>query len=176
MTTVPYNPAAFSPAIGTGSFSPAPYNANPSPQGGSGIFGSVPGAVQMPQPFQSLGSVYPNLPQTNTAMSGDILSNLTGQVSPATQTAIYDAGAKFGINEPINLSPLSLGETDTSLENMGLKEFSGALPIVSQTQTVSPQVQAQVAQYNAEMAAAPNPNEAGIAGLAMGALGLIAAL
>lgn len=176
VATTPYNPNAFSPAGGTGSFVPPAYNSNPSPQDGSGIFGSVPGAVQMPQPFRSLSNVYPQLPQTNAALSSDILSNLTGAVSPATIAAIHDAGAKFGVNAPTNLSPLSLGETDTSLESQGLKEFDSALPVLSQTQTVSPEVAAQVAQFNADQSSQANPNIAGAVSAGASVLGLISAL
>ena len=177
MAAVPYNPNAFSPAGGTGVYAPPPsYNANPSPQGGSGIFGAVPGAVGLPQPFKQLSGVYPGLGQTNTALSSDILSNLTGEVSPNTIAALHDAGAQFGVNEPMNISPLSLGETDQSLENTGLKQFGSVLPILSNNETLAPQVQAQIGEYNAEQAAAPNPSAAGAASTAMGILGLVEAL
>ena len=130
----------------------------------------------MPQPFQSLSNVYPGLPATNTALSSDILSNLTGGVSPATIAAIHDAGAKFGVNTPINISPTSLGETDTSLENRGVSQFSSALPVISSAETLSPETQAQIAEFNSTMAAQPNASASGGASAAMSILGLVAAL
>lgn len=176
--SINYDPtqAPGSPAGGTGS-----YNVNPHPQGTGGIlgdvFGRVPGAVQMPTPYNDLQKVYPNLPATNAAASQDILSNLEGNLSPNTITAIQDASNRFGLpTTDLNLSPRSLGETSDELVDQGLKEFTPFLKTTSATQTVSPATQAMIASFNAMNRASPDPSAVGIAGEALSAVGMLAAL
>lgn len=172
------NPLVNNPAGGSGTAVNPNYNydPNPSPQSGSGPFGAVPGAVAQPQPYQALSGVLPDLGGSNTAISSDILSNLQGGVSPATINAINSAANAYGISGPINYSPMSLGMTDTQLQETGLQDWSALLPEIASTQTVSPEVQAQIAQFNALQAAAPDPTlQAGLQG-GMSALGLIGSL
>lgn len=157
-----YSPdqAPGSPAAGTIPYS---YDANPVASGtggvGGGIFGRVPGIVGMPQPFRDLESVYPNLPQTNQAASQDILSNLTGELSPETLSAIHDASTRFGIpTGNLDLQdPSTLGETSDQLKGEGLKEVNPFMKTVSSAETVSPETQAMIAEFNSMNQAAPDP-------------------
>lgn len=151
-------------------------NVNPGTQSGSGPFGSVAGTVGLPQPFNDLNSVFPGLGQDNAALSNNVLSELEGGVSPETSAATYGAQSTFGGSGFLNMSPMSLGLTDTSLQNQGLSEYAGLLPLIDTTQTVSPEVQAQIQQFNAEQAAAPDPSAQEGMQAGMAAIGLIAAL
>ena len=74
------------------------FNINPSPQSGSGTFGSVPGAIGLPNPEQNLAGVLPNLTSINSAASGDVLSNLNGTLSPGTTNALQNEAATLGVS------------------------------------------------------------------------------
>jgi hypothetical protein len=149
------------------------YNVAPGTQPGSGPFGSVPGEVGLPNPYQNLASVFPDLSQANASLSGNTLSELQGGVSPATLNALGQAQDQFGITGPINTSPESLGLTDEQLQNLGLNTFAGSIPTISTTQTVSPEVEAQIAQFNAQQAAQPNPTSSALASAGSSAIGAI---
>jgi hypothetical protein len=154
------NPVAANPAGGAVAAPVTPgyqYNASPGTQSGSGVFGAVPGQVQMPQPYQDLSSVYPGLAQQNQTLSDNMLAEMYGSLSPGTMDALNQIQEQWGGGEPLNLSPESLGLTDQELQSLGIGTYSGLMPTISTTQTVSPEVQAQIAEYNAMQAAAPNP-------------------
>jgi len=167
------NPLMDNPGGGTAAAPVIPgyqYNANPGTQSGNGPFGAVPGQVATPQPYQDLSSVFPNLPGANSDLSSNILTELQGGLSPGTLDAISQAQNQFGIGGPVNTSPMSLGTNDAALENFGLQQYGGTIPTVSTTQTVDPQVEAQIAQFNAEQAAAPNPTTGALVGAGTSAI------
>jgi hypothetical protein len=173
------NPLIANPGAGTAVASaPATdpnyqYNVTPGNQSGSGPFGGVPGTVALPQPYADLSSVFPDLGQANQDLSSNILSELEGGLSPGTLDALGQAQDAFGIKGPINTSPMSLGTTSTALESQGVGNWAGLLPSVSTTQTVSPEVEAQIAEFNAQQAAAANPTSSAAAGIASSAVGAI---
>lgn len=129
------------------------YNSNPGTQSGDGIFGGNPGQVGMPDPYAELSQVYPGLGQTNNALSSNISTELEGGLSPSTLDAISGAQSQYGIPGTVNTSPMSLGTTSTSLENQGIMGWDSLLPTIATTETVPPQVQAEIAMYNAQQAA-----------------------
>jgi hypothetical protein len=144
------------------------YNINPGTSGYSPIFGGVPGQVGLPNPFQDLSGAYPGLGQTNQALSGDILSQLGGNLSPSTINMIQDQAAAWGINSGMPGSGLArnrglrdLGLTAENQINQGIGNYDRTISAVSGTQTVNPQLQTQLAERNALMASAPNPAAAG---------------
>ena len=148
---------------------------SPTPQPGSGPFGAVPGVIPgvtpvtasytpipsavttgMPDPFGDLSRIYPNLSGTNQAVSGDILSQLAGQLSPSTIAALQNASATFGVGMGTpgsafgaNYGVQSVGQTAEALQQQGLQNYNSILPTVSGTQTVSPSVQANIGEFNA---------------------------
>ena len=145
------------------------YNANPSPQGGTSAFGMVPGNIPLPNPAADLGNQYPNLPGTNSAVSGDILSKLGGQLSPATIQQLQNASATYGVQNgmpgsnaipgslPYSMNLESLGLNSEAQQQQGIQDYNSTIPTVSGTQTVAPALQANIAETNALNAAAPNP-------------------
>ena len=172
------NPLISSPAGGTAAPVTPGYqpNVTPGTQGGQGPFGAVPGTVGLPQPYSDLSSVFPDLGGSNSAISSDIMAELEGGLSPGTLGAIGQAQNSFGIAGPVNTSPLSLGETDQQIQSAGLGAYGGIIPTISTTQTVSPEVQAQIEEFNAQQAAAPNPTASEAIGGASAAIGLIGLL
>ena len=189
-----YSPFSF--GAGGGAYSSggggAGFTMNPTPQQGSGPFGSVPGAVgpitastvaQPPNPFTTLSGVVPGLSGLNSGASSFINSELGGQLSPGTINALTNLSAERGIGS--GMGPASglwsnallgnvAGATE-ALQQHGVGDFNSFLPTVAQTETITPQEQIQInsqnaglsqqaalanqqmAQWNATMAAAPNP-------------------
>lgn len=142
----------------------AAYNLNPAPQYGAGAFGAVPGPIGMPNPAGSLGAQIPNLGALNTAASGDILSQLGGTLSAGTQNALHNAAATMGVTSGMPGSGLSwnslygnIAGASEMQQKQGLSEYNSFIPTVSGTQTVSPNLQTEIAGTNASNAAAPNP-------------------
>lgn len=159
------NPWA-SGGIGPSASAPGPvtYNSNPLPQGGQGAYGSVPGAIGVPNPAADLGAQYPGLAKQNPQISNNVLSELSGELSPETLANISRAGASFGVNSGMPLSGASrnrqleqLGLTTEGVQQQGLADYLSATGGISKTQTVTPELQAEIAGRNAEMASAPNP-------------------
>lgn len=143
------------------------FNVNPQPQSGQGPFGAVPGSVGLPSPFADLSAIYPNLGATNQAASSALMDRLKGQLSPDTLTQIQNMAAALGVKSgmpgfpagSLNTNNLlaTVGRTSQDLQQQGLQDYSSLIPTISQTQTVNPALQAQIAESNAIMAAAPNP-------------------
>lgn len=140
------------------------YNVNPAPTVGQGAFGAVPGPVGLPDPYADLSGVYPNLPASTQQASASILSKLRGEVSPATQAAIQDAAARFGVTSGMPGSGLAgykslrdLGLFSENEQAKGVQELLSALPTFSSTMTVRPETKIALAQQNALNAAAPDP-------------------
>lgn len=159
-----YQPGA--PATTTYGTNPA-FNLNPGPRSGAGAFGAVPGAIGAPNPFGDLSGVYPNLSGTNKQVSADILSKLSGTLSPETMNSIKNASAAWGVGAGVPGSGIQtsrglrdIGLTSEQLQQQGLQDYASLIPTISRTQTVSPELQTQIAATNAQMAAAPDPTQA----------------
>lgn len=121
----------------------------------------------MPNPYEDLSNAYPNLTGTNQAVSGDILSQLKGQLSPQTIQMIQNAGATYGVGSGMpgsglskNLTLRDLGLASEDVQQKGIQNYNATLPTVSATQTVNPALQAEINSANAVNAAAPNPQMA----------------
>lgn len=138
---------------------------------GAEIYGRRVAPTPMPNPFGSLSQVYPNLAPTNAAVSGAINSRIAGNLSPGTTDAIQNAAAEWGAasGQP-GFAPGSLtgnralrniGLASEGQTTLGLDEYNKTIPTVSATQTVSPQLQADINSQNNVLAAAPEPTAAG---------------
>lgn len=140
------------------------FDINPGPQGGQGAYGAVPGAIGLPNPQQDLAGAYPNLSGQTGQASSDVMSELRGELSPETQDAIQRASASFGVSSGMPLSGLShnkqlesLGLSTEALQQQGIGDFLKTTKGVADTQTVTPELQAQIASRNALFGSAPNP-------------------
>lgn len=140
------------------------YTPNPSPTEGLGPFGKVPGPVGLPDPYANLSALYPNLGESNKAASKFALSEMMGQLSPETQSNLWDIGARFGQTSGMpgsglakNRTARDLGLATEQLQRAGLQDYLNAIFGIAKTQTVSPELQASIATQNAEKSAAPSP-------------------
>lgn len=130
----------------------------------SAAFGTRVSPITTPNPYADLSKVYPNLSGTNAQLSGDILSQLKGQLSPQTMQMIQDAGASYGVASGMpgsgmarNRTLRDLGIASEDVQNKGIQNYISSLPTISRTQTVSPELQSEISYSNAVNAAAPNP-------------------
>lgn len=140
---------------------------NPAPQPGSGAFGAVPGPIGLPNPAGDLAAQFPNLAGANRSVSGDIMSELGGQLSPGTQNMLQDLGAAWSIGSGMPGSQFGryrtardLGLMSEQLSQQGLRDYASLIPTISRTQTVSPELQTEIATQNAINRAAPDPTQA----------------
>lgn len=166
----PYTPQqADTPILQSTTTTPGGTNLAPPPQSGvPNPFGLVPGNIPAFNPAGDLAAQYPNLSQTNEALSGDILNKLNGYLSPSTLNSIQrQFGGQGGIASGMPGSGLTwnnvYGNIIGAQENQrqqGIQDYVAAIPAVSQTQTVSPAIQAIVAEQNAVNQSAPNPQMA----------------
>lgn len=139
--------------------------------GGSSVYGSKVKPIVAPNPFEDLSKVYPNLGNTNSAVSADILAKLTGQLNPATINAITDAAATYGVANGMpgttpgtlagNLGLRDLGRSVEDQISSGLGAYGAITPVISKTQTLDPSLQAEIGYSNNVNAAAPDPTAAG---------------
>lgn len=144
------------------------YPIYPSPTTGSGTpYGMVPGPIGMPNPYADLAGAFPELTQANKAAGTDLLAQLGGNISPGTRNALQLASAQFGTGSGMPLSGLSQNQLfgniagfSEALQQRGLQNYNQLIPTISKTQTVSPELQTEIAARNALYAAAPDPNQA----------------
>lgn len=143
------------------------FDLNPAPRSGNGPYGTVPGVLGLPDPYGDLSGVVPNLPRLNQSASDSILAKLNGELSPGTLNALKNAQATFGVSSGMPGSNLSwnslfgnIAGAAESQQAQGLASYGPFVGAVSGTQTVNPELQAQIANQNAINSAAPDPSAA----------------
>ncbi len=151
-------------ASGGGGGSAGGYNVSPAPRSGNGAYGLVPGQLGLPDPHGDLARVLPGLDNLTGKASNDILSQLNGELSPETINALTNKAAELGVaggmpgaNTWDHLLLGNIAGGIESLQNQGIGNYNTFVPNVSRTQTVSPELQADIANTNAINAAAPDP-------------------
>lgn len=149
----------------------SPYNTNIATQSGSGAFGAVPGAIGLPNSqYDQTAGVVKNLPGLTNGSASDIASELGGQLSPGTLNLLQNRAAAFGVNSGLpggvpgnTLSTQNLldniGTTSENLASKGVSDYNSFLPTVG-SQMLAPSLQADIADRNATLKAAPNPTQA----------------
>jgi len=151
------------------------YNISPKTQGGSGAYGSVPGAIGIPPNLYSqvndVKGAAPLAPQT----AGFIGTELNGQVAPDVQSMLQDKAATLGVTSGApglgygsfagNNYLKNLGLTSQQLKQQGTQDYMNFLPTVGKTMT-DPDLAYTIAQQNAIWKAAPNPSAAAAAMMA----------
>ena len=154
--------------MNVGSEAPLPtdsgFNLNPTPQPGTGAFGSVPGPIGMPpNTWQQLQGLYPNISGQLGQAAGNIGSELAGEVdmpSIARETAAYGIGSGMpgsgfsgtrGTNMTIN--------QQQAMKRQGLQDYMGLMGSLGGMQT-NQNTAIGVADRNSVYGAAPNPGEA----------------
>jgi len=153
---------ATQPSYTTGGF-----DYTPAPTAGRGAFGAVPGAIGVPDPAADLSAQIPGLQGLNQQASSNILQQLRGELSPNTVAAIQDASAQWGVGSgmpgaglSINRGLRDVGRTSEQVQQQGQQNYGALASTVANTQTASPELQAQIGMQNAINAAAPDPTVA----------------
>jgi len=141
---------------------------NPTPTEGTGTpFGKVPGALGLPDPFGDLSKVAPGLGGLNKNLLTNLTANSLGIVSPGTRNALQLTNAQTASGSGMPFSGLSdralfgniAGFTE-GLQEKALQDYNSLIPTIKSTQTVSPELQTEIANRNAINAAAPSPRAA----------------
>jgi hypothetical protein len=192
---------AFNPASGTGSYfngaasglggsyggvpstgstgtsgGSVPFSLNPTPtQGSDTTFGMVPGAIGIPPSVWQQEQQIPGVSAATTAETGNINSELAGQLSPGTTENLEDSAAARGLslgqggNTGLVDETLlkTLGLTQEELQQAGSTNLNSFLSTSGQQQQ-NPQLMAEIASSNATNAAAPNPTLAAEEAIALG--------
>jgi len=114
-----------------------------------------------------VAGAFPMLQQNLGALSSNISSALHGELDPETIAMLQNTAAQFGIGSGTPLSPFSgaaglrhLGDTVEAQKAKGGAMLLSALPTVAKTLTLSPETQLEVANRNATLNAAPDPQAA----------------
>jgi hypothetical protein len=175
---------AFNPASGTGSYfngaagglggtygtgtsggGSTPFSLNPTPtQGSDTTFGMVPGAIGIPPSVWQQEQQIPGVSAATTAETGNINSELAGQLSPGTTENLEDSAAARGLslgqggNTGLVDETLlkTLGLTQEELQQAGATNLNQFLSTSGGMQT-SQDLAATIASSNATNAAAANP-------------------
>lgn len=142
------------------------YNITPGPQAGQGAYGAVPGAIGIPPDYWTqMQSIYPVTPQAQQA-SRIIGSQMAGELSPEEIATYQRLGAQFGAGitgGPTQFSGrqglLSVGRKVSDVQQQGILNYEAMLKALSGTLTPQ-ELAAQIANRNATMAAAPDPQQA----------------
>ena len=192
---------AFNPASGTGSYfngaagglggsyggvpstgstgtsgGSVPFSLNPTPtQGSDTTFGMVPGAIGIPPSVWQQEQQIPGVSAATTAETGNINSELAGQLSPGTTENLEDSAAARGLslgqggNTGLVDETLlkTLGLTQEELQQAGSTNLNSFLSTSGGMQT-SQDLAATIASSNATNAAAANPTLAAWEAVALG--------
>jgi hypothetical protein len=140
------------------------YQISPTPQSGSGAFGSVPGAIQLPPSiYDQLKDNVPNYSTLTSTASGDVGNELAGRLSPETINLLQNKAASMGVANGVpgsgfsnNAYLESLGLTSEGQIHQGLLDYNNLTGTLGQTQ-LNPAIAADIATQNAIDASAPNP-------------------
>ncbi len=129
----------------------------------------VPGAIGLPPVYQDVAGVFPGLSGNIAALSKNIGSDLAGELDPETIAMLQNTSAQFGIGAGTPLSPFSgarglrqLGLTAEGQRKQGAQELLSALPTISNSLTIKPETQLDVANRNTTLGAAPDPRLAAL--------------
>lgn len=145
------------------------FNYTPAPTVGRGAFGAVPGQVGVPDPAKDLAAQIPGLAQLNQTAANNVLTQLRGELSPSTVQAIQEGAASWGVQSgmpgsglQVNRGLRDLGLSSEALQQQGQQNYGALTSAVANTQTASPELQANIAIQNAINAAAPDPSQAAL--------------
>lgn len=141
---------------------------------GGNAYGTKPAQIPLPDTlYKQTAGVAPLLPQLTTGAAGNIQSELNGNLSSGTIDLLKNAsaersvasgmpGSDFGENNYLK----SLGLTSEGVSQKGIGDYLSFLTGVG-SQQLSPETQVDVANRNANVAAAPDPAAAAAAQLSI---------
>ncbi len=150
------------------------FNLNPEPTGGNGAYGKVPGSIGAPPSiYQQIEQLYPGISKLTEGAGSAINNELSGVLSPETQSNIGNYAASRGVELGQPNSPLSnligmniTGTTTEGLKRSGIADYSGFLGSLGSTQ-LNPALLSEIATQNSVWRSAPDPASAAAAQLAL---------
>lgn len=117
-----------------------------------------------PKPQSDLRKATPNYNELLASLTGNFLSNLSGQLPMDVQNQIMDAanarayaGGYGGSGLGRNLTLRDLGLNSLQRQDVGANQLMQFLPIQSRTTTVDPALQSQINEFNSIAASRPDP-------------------
>jgi hypothetical protein len=118
----------------------------------------------LPPVYNDVAGVFPGLAGNVAGASHNIANELAGELDPQTIAMLQNTAAQFGIGKGVPLSQFSgaqglrqLGLTAESQRAKGIEHLNSTLPTIAKTLTVDPNLQAEIANRNATLNAAPDP-------------------
>lgn len=143
-----------------GQFSSIP---NSSSYSSADIYGTRVNPVTLADPYAELSAIYPNLGQTNNAISAETLRMIQG-TDPNLPILAQNTGASRGAALGVpgsqfadRMGDLSLYDRLAQQRQQGISNYNQTVPTISATQTNSPALQAQTQSQNNIWAASPDP-------------------
>jgi len=151
------------------------YNVNPSPVGGQGPYGLVPGPIGIPPSnFQQTLNAVPRLGgKAPKQLGSNILSELQGEINPQALKNMQDAAARYGVTSGMpgsnavpgtlafNSNLRNIGLDTLAVQRQGQQDYLSALGGIG-GQQINPALLAEIAQSNANLGAAPDPAQAAL--------------
>lgn len=148
------------------------YNTSPTPVTGQGPYGKVPGNIGVPPSIydQAIAAI-PGLGAAATPISGNILSELQGEIDPQALRNMQDSAASYGVSSGMpgtnaipgtlafNKNLRNIGLDTYAVKQQGLRDYLSTLAGVGAGQT-SQATAADIANRNATLNAAPDPTQA----------------
>lgn len=140
---------------------------------GSGTaYGKVPGPINIPPSvFSQLSGAVPNFGALTSGTSNLIGSQQAGNISPQTMNALKAGAAEFGVSSGMPGSGLESNQLfgniagfSEGLQQKGIQNYLALISGVGPTMT-NPNLAAEIAARNADLAAAPDPTKAAAAQL-----------
>lgn len=127
------------------------------------IYGRRPDPVKLADPAAALGSRFPGLDRTNSALSSEILNMIQGR-DPQLPMLAANTGATraaqlglTGSGFQDRLADLSLYDRRNALRNQGIAAYNATIPTIAGTQTNSPALQQANDTQNNIWASSPDP-------------------
>lgn len=161
-----------SPTVGTVGTGPLGYNITPAPTGGSNTAeGLVPGPIGVPpNRYQGITNIYPTAGPAGQKAFDVISSELAGELGPETEAALWDTANRWGVAAGMPATNIPGGAPNLwrnkfmgnvagaieALKRQGLTDYNSLVTALSPL-VDDPALVAEIANRNADRAAAPNP-------------------
>lgn len=169
---VPYGSSRQGPSYNP-TTAPTNFSLSPLPNYGQGAYGMVPGQTGAPpSTFQQTTQQVPLFGDSSTIpLSHNILNELQGQLDPQAIKNMQDVAARYGVTSGMpgsnaipgtlayNANLRNIGLDTLAVKRQGQQDYLSALGGIG-SQQLNPALLTQIAESNAQLAAAPDPQQA----------------
>lgn len=143
------------------------FDITPEPRTGQGPYGLVPGPVEYPTtPYAEASRIYPGFDALTASVGDQLKSQIAGEFTPQEENALWDVANRFGVASGMPGAGLwsnkfmgnVVGARQERIQQ-GIQNYQSVLSELSKM-GVDPELAAQIAAHNAQLAAAPDPKAA----------------